>query len=242
MIAPPGDQDSGAIWGMKMKQPLFSNQVLRWMMAGLLATTSIAPVFGNGDHKHASSRNEAAAYDSVSIDNFGRVNENMYRGAQPKGEEYKQLANLGIKTIVDLRADADKDSKPDAERAGLRYINLAMINKKYPEANAADKFLEVANNQENWPMYVHCAGGRHRTGSMIAVYRMTMDNWTIDRAYDEMKKFDFYTSRGHGCYKDYVYDFYRTMPKQPNRQLYMTQSARGAVAADSQGENRAPVN
>lgn len=213
------------------------------MMAGLLATTSVAPVFANGDHKNAAaSRAEATAYESVSIENFGRVNEHIYRGAQPKGEEYQQLANLGIKTVVDLRSDADKDSKAEAERAGLRYINLGMVNKKYPEANAAEKFLEVANNQENWPLYVHCAGGRHRTGSMIAVYRMTMDNWTIDRAYDEMKKFDFYTSRGHGCYKDYVYDFYKNISKASNRQFSIPQAAGTAAAADSHGENRAPVN
>jgi hypothetical protein len=57
------------------------------------------------------------------------------------------------------------------------------------------------------------AGGRRRTGAMVAVYRMSIDGWTVEQAYDEMKRFKFYTSWGHGCYKDYVYDYYRkTVP------------------------------
>lgn len=54
---------------------------------------------------------------------------------------------------------------------------------------------------------MHCAGGRHRTGVMGAVYRITHDGWGFDRAYNEMKDYDFYTRFGHGSLKDYVQDF-----------------------------------
>lgn len=53
---------------------------------------------------------------------------------------------------------------------------------------------------------------------MIAVYRMTVDHWTIDQAYDEMKQYDFYTSGGHICYKDYVYDYYHELQAHPQAQ------------------------
>ena len=48
---------------------------------------------------------------------------------------------------------------------------------------------------------------------MIAVYRMSMDNWTVNQAYNEMKDYDFYTSWGHGCYKDYVFDYSRDIAR-----------------------------
>ena len=51
----------------------------------------------------------AAAASSVRIDNFGRINANYYRGAQPVGEDYADLAALGVKTIIDLTSD---DAQP----------------------------------------------------------------------------------------------------------------------------------
>jgi protein tyrosine/serine phosphatase len=165
------------------------------------------------DHKPAAGNGVA-----VDIENFGKVNDHFYRGAQPKGRNYGQLAALGVKTIVDLREDAKDTARSDAERAGLRYINLPMKEKSYPEAGAAARFLEILADQANWPVFVHCAGGRHRTGVMTAVYRMSVDGWKIDQAYQEMKQYDFSTSWGHQCYKDFVFDYYRDLQSQPQRQ------------------------
>ncbi len=162
----------------------------------------------------AGSNNKGRA--SVSISNFGQVNERIYRGAQPSGDQYNELAALGIRTVVDLRGDAKKDSRARAERAGLRYVNLPLGDKSYPQADASSRFLEIVNDEANWPVYVYCAGGRHRTGAMIAVYRMNVDHWTIVQSYDEMKKYDFYTSGGHECYKDYVYDHYKSLQASLN--------------------------
>ncbi len=160
--------------------------------------------FAGSDHK----RNAGGGF-AVDIENFGQVNDHIYRGGQPKGGNYRQLAALGVKTIVDLRGDSERNARSSAEQAGLRYINLPLEPKSYPQADAAARFLEIVNDKANWPVYVHCAGGRHRTGAMLAVYRMEVDHWTIEQAFDEMKQYDFYTRNGHGCYKDYVFDYFR---------------------------------
>jgi hypothetical protein len=49
---------------------------------------------------------------------------------------------------------------------------------------------------------------------MLAVYRMETDHWTIDQAYDEMKQYDFYTRLGHGCFKDFVFDYFRNLQQR----------------------------
>jgi len=165
------------------------------------------------DHKRA-----AGGRVAVDIENFGKVNDHLYRGSQPKGRDYEQLAALGVKTIVDLQEDTRDDARSATERAGMRYINLPMKEKSYPQADTAARFLKIVNDQANWPVFVHCAGGRHRTGVMTAVYRMSVDGWGIDRAYQEMKQYDFSTSWGHGCYKDYVYDYSRDLQAQSQRQ------------------------
>jgi len=164
------------------------------------------------DHKRA-----AGDRVGVDIENFGKVNDHFYRGAQPEGRNYEQLAALGIKTIVDLREDAKSDARSATERAGMRYINLPMKEKSYPQSYTAERFLEIVNDQSNWPVFVHCAGGRHRTGVMAAIYRMSVDGWGVDQAYQEMKRYNFSTSWGHGCYKDYVYYYYRSLLAQAQR-------------------------
>jgi len=145
----------------------------------------------------------------VDVENFGKVTDFYYRGAQPEEDEYQQLANIGVKTIIDLRNDPKDYAKPMSLKAGMRYINLPMSDKSYPSSDAADKFLSLVNDSGNWPVYVHCAGGRHRTGAMTAVFRMKMQGWGIDKAYEEMKDYDFYTRWGHKAMKTYVFDFYQ---------------------------------
>src|SRR4051795_6539372 len=41
----------------------------------------------------------------IGIDNFGRVNEGYYRGAQPRGRDFADLASLGVRTVIDLTSD-----------------------------------------------------------------------------------------------------------------------------------------
>ena len=172
----------------------------------LLLAGSIA---ANNLDKHENSSGTASP-----IENFGRVNDFLYRGGQPKGNDYRELSKMGIRTILNLRADAEPDERSLAEKAGLRYLQLPLEPKAYPQSDAAAKFLSIVNDRTNWPIFVHCAGGRHRTGVMIAVYRMTIEKWTLEQAYQEMKQYDFYTRFGHGSYKDYVYDYYRALQKR----------------------------
>jgi hypothetical protein len=46
---------------------------------------------------------------------------------------------------------------------------------------------------------------------MGAVYRFTVDRWTYDQVYSEMKQYDFYSSWGHGDQKKYVQDYWANL-------------------------------
>ena len=147
---------------------------------------------------------------AVKIKNFGQMDERFYRGARPKQNDFKDLAAMGIKTIIDL-TDNTADEKAAVEAAGMKYVNIPMVAKKYPTEEAIKTFLKIANDPDTGKFYLHCAGGRHRTGAMGAVYRYQNYNWNFEQVYAEMKKFDFYTSWGHGAFKDFVKDYYDQM-------------------------------
>ena len=148
------------------------------------------------------------SFPNINIKNFGQMDERFYRGAQPKEEDYQGLAALGIKTVIDLREDPTSYEKADVEALGMHYVNIPMGDKEYPKLEQVNQFLKLADDPSTGKFYVHCAGGRHRTGVMGAAYRFTHNHWNFDQVYAEMKDYDFYTRFGHGKMKDFVQDYW----------------------------------
>jgi protein tyrosine/serine phosphatase len=142
----------------------------------------------------------------IKIKNFGQMDERFFRGAQPNEEDFKALAALGINTIIDLQDESTTYEKPAAEAAGLRYVNIPMSSISRPRDEQVEQFLKLANDPATGRFFVHCAGGRHRTGVMGAVYRI-QHGWDFDKVYKEMKAYDYYSRWGHGSLKDYVQDY-----------------------------------
>jgi protein tyrosine/serine phosphatase len=90
----------------------------------------------------------------------------------------------------------------------MKFVSIPMSTHETPSAERVAKFLDIVNDPANQPVYVHCVGGRHRTGVMTAVYRMTDDGWTADRAFAEMKQYKFGMDFLHSEFKDFVYAFH----------------------------------
>jgi protein tyrosine phosphatase (PTP) superfamily phosphohydrolase (DUF442 family) len=146
-------------------------------------------------------------FPNIKISNFGRMDERFYRGGQPKKGSYEALKALGIHTVIDLQADPKDYEKAEVEALGMKYVNIPMPDKAYPSDENIALFLKTVDDPETGVFYVHCAGGRHRTGDMGAVYRFTKYGWDFDKVYQEMQNYDFYTSWGHGKQKDFVVDY-----------------------------------
>lgn len=157
---------------------------------------------------------ERKASSKTRIANFGCINEKFYRGAQPKPGDYKDLAALGVKTIIDLQQDGESDEQQLAESAGMRFYRIGLSDSSWPSAEKAAQFIKLVNDPANQPVFIHCHGGRHRAGIMTAIYRITHDGWDADRAYQEMKQYGFERGFGHGSLKDYVYDYYSRLDKK----------------------------
>ena len=154
-----------------------------------------------------SAYSQQATLSNVSIKNFGQMDDRFFRGGQPKQDEYQELKSLGITTVIDLRDDPESYEKTNVEALGMKYVNIAMSDKDYPAVAKIEKFLKLVDDPATGKFYVHCAGGRHRTGVMGAVYRFNHYDWNYDQAYAEMKKYDFYTRWGHGEMKKFVQDY-----------------------------------
>lgn len=148
-----------------------------------------------------------STFSNIKISNFGKMDDRFYRGGRPKERDFASLKALGIQTVIDL-TDNTPEEKGYVEAQGMRYVNIAIPDKRDPSDAQIQQFLKLVNDPSTGKFYVHCAGGRHRTGVMGAVYRFNVSHWNLDQAYAEMLDFDFYTSNGHGGQKKYVENYW----------------------------------
>jgi len=124
------------------------------------------------------------------LPNFHKVTDNLYRGAQPTAEGMRELARMGIKTVINLRAaHSDRDEIADT---GLDYAHIS-AKPWHAEDEDVIKFLQAVADPDRGPFFVHCKRGADRTGLMCAVYRVAFCGWTNERAAAEMTEggFDF---------------------------------------------------
>jgi uncharacterized protein (TIGR01244 family) len=154
------------------------------------------------------SSSSVAVTATIRIDNFGRVSPTYYRGGQPDGSDYADLAAIGVKTLINLTSDdASADEPAMALRTGMKYVHIPMTTHEPPTPEKLAQFLQIVDDPANQPVFVHCVGGRHRTGVMTAAYRMARHGWTADQAFKEMKSYKFGADFLHPEFKKFVFGF-----------------------------------
>ena len=159
----------------------------------------------------ASGKNKNTKFPNVKIKNFGQMDDRFFRGARPDEEDYPALAALGVQTIIDLTDNSREYEEPAVKAAGLRYVNIPMEDKSYPSIDKINEFLKVIDDPATGKFFVHCAGGRHRTGVVGAVYRFNYDKWNLDQVLAEMEQYDFSSGFGLGKQKNFVKDYWKQL-------------------------------
>jgi len=128
------------------------------------------------------------------ISNFAEVSPMLFRGAQPSKESYAELKKLGISTIVSFREEQDNNAHEQAavEAQGMRFVSIPWNAHNNPTDAQMAAFLQVLREHPDQKIYVHCARGADRTGVMVAAYRVALENWTPDKALQEMYEHHFW--------------------------------------------------
>ncbi len=127
---------------------------------------------------------------SEGIVNFGKVNDHLYRGAQPDALGIRDLKKLGIKTIINLRKTKEvwKAEETEANANGIIYTNVPMKDFGRPTPEQVAKVLALIETLPS-PVFVHCKRGCDRTGTIIACYRIKHDHWSSESALQEAKHY-----------------------------------------------------
>ena len=156
------------------------------------------------------------------LPNFHKVSDGLYRGAQPLGGGMKKLAELGVKSVINLRGEDELSiqERKEAEAAGLRYFSVSMPGLSAPSDEQVNRVLSIIDSPENQPVFIHCKRGSDRTGTIAAVYRISHDGWNADRAIVEAKQYGLsWTEFGM---KGYISDYYKQQLRTRARQAATT--------------------
>lgn len=122
------------------------------------------------------------------LPNLHCVTTNIYRCAQPTADGLRAAEKFGVKTVINLRNFHSDRDEAKATKLKTEHIHF---NTWHPEEEDVLRFLKTVTNTNGGPFLVHCLHGADRTGTMIAIYRMTVQGWSKAEAIKEMTTGDF---------------------------------------------------
>src|SRR5271168_4732120 len=123
------------------------------------------------------------------VPNSGRINDHLFRGAQPRDPGLLELKKLGITTIVNLR-DEDQPriswEEKRAESLGIRFVHIPVNGWSPPANEQVAQFLSIFRDNPQEKVFIHCRYGDDRTGVFVASYRMAYEKLPPEQAIKEM--------------------------------------------------------
>ncbi len=138
------------------------------------------------------------------VANFGRVTDTYFRGGEVTREGLKNLAGMGVRTVIDLREEADEEEKGYCEQLGMTYYSFPMTTEDTPDPSKVERIVQIIQDAKS-PVYVHCSGGKHRTGTVCAYFRIKKQGRSAERAWREQQSYGFGTPEEHSKLFSYIY-------------------------------------
>ena len=122
------------------------------------------------------------------LPNLHRVDDGLFRGAQPSAEGMRALERMGVRTVVNLRVTGSDREELLGTRLEHEHISFKPW---HPEDKDVAAFLRIVTDPARRPVFVHCRHGADRTGMMVAIYRRVVQGWSAEDALAEMTEGGF---------------------------------------------------
>jgi protein tyrosine/serine phosphatase len=135
---------------------------------------------------------------NAAIGNLFRVEPDLFRSSQPSAAGFREIQNLGIKTVLNLRA-GHEDTKA-AAGTSVTLLRIPMRAWRLRDDQLLPALRHLID-RERRPLLVHCQHGADRTGGVLAMYRIVVQGWSKPDALEEMTDGGF---GFHGIWKNIV--------------------------------------
>ena len=170
-------------------------QLLRWGLGIGAAAVALAPPVAlyRAQYVHAKRFREVEA---------GR----FYRSGQMTTAGFREtIERYHIKTVVNLQNEEPDPLLSDhwlgsgkileselCQQLGVKYLLLTPDvlppgNTVEMEPPVVKDWLDILDDESNYPILLHCKAGLHRTGRLTAIYRMEYQGWSAGEALREAR-------------------------------------------------------
>lgn len=142
-----------------------------------------------------------------------------------KKYELATVLNLRGADIPSLAAQRKGEKPPDwwvrekkvCRELGIRLWTFNLGDGTSPPTTTdINLFFAILQKRVFWPILIHCQGGIHRTGLMVALYRIQFQGWPAPTAIEEMESHWYNWSISD---RSKVKEFLRYYRQDPSRQL-----------------------
>jgi len=133
--------------------------------------------------------------------------------AMPPDDLVDFVQKHNIKTVIDLRMPGLEDRVLNPEVPGELYLeekalaelpNVSYVNlptPQVPEDQTVDKFVELLENPDVYPVLVHCYHGTGRAMLFSSIYRIEFEGFSNEEARKKSRFFVPFSSFDHGTPK-----------------------------------------
>lgn len=124
----------------------------------------------------------------------------LMRCGQPRLKDLRSiLRRHGLRTVIAARGGTRHPlrglwfsrERRFCHRHGIAFEHLPFSDQSQPPGEIFDRFIQVVSQPAARPVLVHCEQGFHRTGVLVAAYRVRLGGWTLGQALEEMRRAGF---------------------------------------------------
>lgn len=117
--------------------------------------------------------------------NRHQISDRMWRANQPAPSDVKKAAQLGVKTIINLRGPRSDGGwrleKEACDKHGITLVDFTIRSRDVPSVEMIKQAQAIFEEVEK-PALMHCKSGADRAGIMSALYLLMQKNASVDEA------------------------------------------------------------
>jgi len=183
-------EDLGAPIKIPRDHKMTKDEVMReWVPAGFELVDQ--PTFLPAQHLFIFEASRISPLTIGATPKVSTYNNKVFFAGQPAKADLKTFAEMGIKTVINLRTPPEVqglefDEKATVETAGMTYINVPMGRQLLPKSELEELFATIDTARESGPVLIHCASS-NRVGAVWGAYRGLKQGLSADDAIAEAK-------------------------------------------------------